>query len=62
MAGIVAHPQWRTPVTFEANYVYHMTGRFGACTNQPNDPICNQHLNFHELRFALLWAPRYAAR
>jgi len=58
MAGIVAHPNWRIPVTLEGSYVYHMTARFGACTDQPNDPICNQHLHFHELRFSLLYRPR----
>lgn len=62
MAGIAAHPQWRMPVTIEGSYVYHMTGAFGACTNQPNDPICGQHMNFHELRFSILFAPRYLNR
>ena len=58
MAGILAHPNWAIPVTLEGSYVYHMTAKFGACTNQPNDPICGQHLNFHELRFSLLYRPR----
>jgi hypothetical protein len=58
MAGVLAHPQWRVPVTFEGSYVYHMTARFGACTNEPNDPLCNQHFNFHELRFTILYRPR----
>lgn len=62
MAGIAAHPDWHIPVTLEGSYVYHMTGQFGACTNQPNDPVCGQHLNFHELRFSLLFAPRYLNR
>jgi opacity protein-like surface antigen len=55
MAGIAAKPQWRVPITLEGSYVYHMTARFGACTNEPNDPICGQHLNFHELRFSALY-------
>lgn len=60
LAGVLAHPQWKIPLTFEGSYVYHMTGAFGACTNLPNDPICGQHLNFHELRFSLLYRPRGA--
>jgi hypothetical protein len=58
MAGMLAHPGWGIPLTLETSYVYHMTAKFGACTNQPNDPICGQHLNFHELRFTLLYRPR----
>lgn len=58
MAGILAHPNWSIPLTLEGSYVYHMTGKFGACTDEPNDPLCNQHLNFHELRFTLLYRPR----
>lgn len=58
MAGLLAHPQWKLPLTFEGSYVYHMTARFGACTNEPNDPLCNQHFNFHELRFTFLYRPR----
>jgi len=60
MAGVLGHPQWSLPVTFEGTYVYHMTGRFGACLDRPgsNDPLCNQHLNFHELRLAVLYRPR----
>ena len=60
MAGILAHPDWSIPVTLEGSYVYHMTAKFGACLNQPNDPVCNQHLNFHELRFTVLYRPRGA--
>jgi opacity protein-like surface antigen len=55
MAGIAAKPQWRVPITLEGSYVYHMTAKFGACTGKPNDPICDQHLNFHELRFSALY-------
>ncbi len=58
MAGILAHPQWRIPVTLEAQYVYHMSDTFGACTNQLNDPICGQRLDFHELRFSILYRLR----
>jgi hypothetical protein len=67
MAGLLAHPQWRIPVTLEGSYVYHMTGAFGACLtpvagdpnpSRLNDPLCTQHLNFHELRFALLYRLR----
>jgi hypothetical protein len=62
LADILAHPQWSIPVTLEGSYVYHMTAKFGACTNQPNDPICNQHLNFHEVRFTVLYRPRALSR
>jgi hypothetical protein len=62
MLGAAAHPNWTIPLTFEGSYVYHMTAAFGACTNQPNDPICGQHLNFHELRFTALLSPRYRHR
>jgi hypothetical protein len=57
LAGLLGHPPWKAPLDFEGAYVYHMTGAFGACTNQPNDPLCNQHLNFHELRFTLFYRP-----
>lgn len=56
MVGMLAHPQWRIPVTLEGMYVYHNNAAFGACDpNRLNDPLCNQHLNFHELRFSLLY-------
>lgn len=57
MAGIWMHPQWKLPLTFEGAYAYHQTGAFKACTNQSpsTDPLCNRHLNFHELRFSALW-------
>ncbi len=58
LAGMLFQPQWRMPLTVETSYVYHMTAEFGACTNLPNDPICRQHLNFHELRLSLLYRPR----
>lgn len=57
LAGVLAHPPWKAPFDLEAAYVYHMTGAFGACTNRPNDPLCDQHLNFHELRLALFYRP-----
>jgi len=60
MAGMLAHPQWRIPLTLEGMYVYHNNAAFGACDpNRLNDPLCNQNLNFHELRFSLLY--RFAA-
>jgi len=60
MAGLLAHPQWRIPLTLEGMYVYHNTAAFGACDpTRLNDPLCGQHLNFHELRFSLLY--RFAA-
>jgi hypothetical protein len=62
LAGLLVTPQWRIPLTLEGSYVYHMTAKFGACTNQPNDPICGQHLNFHELRFTLLYRPQTGGR
>lgn len=62
IAGVLAHPDWGMPVSVEGAYVYHMTRAFGACTNQPNDPVCGQHINFHELRVSLLFAPRYLNR
>lgn len=57
MAGMWVHPQWTLPLTFEGAYAYHQTGAFGACTNQSpsTDPLCNRHLNFHELRLSALW-------
>ena len=54
--GVFARPDWRRlPVTFEASYAYHRTGKFGACTSGDFDPLCNQNLNFHELRFGVLY-------
>lgn len=55
-AGLFARPDWRRlPVTFEATYAYHRTGKFAACTTTDFDPLCNQNLNFHELRFGVLY-------
>lgn len=62
MGGVLAHPPWKAPIEFEGAYAYHMTGKFGACTNLPNDPLCNQELHFHELRFSLFYRPRLAVR
>jgi hypothetical protein len=62
IGGMLVHPPWRFPVEVEGAYAYHMTGRFGACTNQPNDPLCDQRLHFHELRVSLLYRPRKAVR
>jgi opacity protein-like surface antigen len=60
MAGMLAHPDWKIPLTLEGMYVYHNNAAFGACDpTRLNDPLCNQHLNFHELRFSLLY--RFAA-
>jgi|SRR5579884_1538072 len=60
MAGMLAHPDWRIPLTLEGMYVYHNNAAFGACDpSRLNDPLCGQHLNFHELRFSLLY--RFAA-
>jgi hypothetical protein len=65
MAGVLFHPPWQAPIDFETAYAYHMTGRFGACSTittptgvvvaRPNDPLCNQRLNFHELRLSLFY-------
>lgn len=62
VGGILAHPPWRFPLEFEGMYAYHMTGAFGACTGRPNDPLCDQRLHFHELRFSLFYRPREAVR
>ena len=59
--GVLVHPPWSLPLEFEGAYAYHMTSAFGACTNQPNDPLCGQHLNFHELRASLVYRPRRTA-
>jgi len=54
--GLFARPDWRRfPVTLEATYAYHRTAKFGACTTTDFDPLCNQNLNFHELRFGVLY-------
>ncbi len=54
--GVFARPGWRRlPVTLEATYAYHRTGKFGACASSDFDPLCNQNLNFHELRFGVLY-------
>ena len=60
MGGVLVHPPWNAPIEFEGVYAYHMTGRFEACTNLPNDPLCNQRLHFHELRLSLFYRPRRA--
>jgi hypothetical protein len=58
--GVLVHPPWSLPLEIEGSYAYHMTSAFGACTNKPNDPLCGQHLNFHELRASLVYRPRRA--
>ena len=60
MGGVLAHPPWRFPLELEGIYAYHMTSKLGGCTGQPNDPICDQHLHFHELRVSLFYRPRQA--
>jgi len=55
-AGLFARPDWRRlPITFEAAYAYHKTAKFAACQNVDFDPLCNQNLNFHELRFGAMY-------
>ena len=61
VGGMLVHPPWRFPLELEGLYAYHMTGQFGACTGQPNDPICNQRLHFHELRVSVFYRPRTQA-
>jgi len=56
--GLLGHPPWSLPVELEGAYAYHMTSAFGACTGRPNDPLCSQHLNFHELRVSLVYRSR----
>jgi opacity protein-like surface antigen len=54
--GVFARPNWRRlPVTFEATYAYHGTAKFAACAGDDVDPLCNRNLNFHELRFGVLY-------
>jgi hypothetical protein len=58
--GLLVHPPWSLPLELEGAYAYHKTGAFGACTSQPNDPLCAQRLHFHELRATLFFRPRRA--
>jgi hypothetical protein len=60
--GVLIHPPWSLPLELEPAYVYHMTGRFGACTGKQNDPLCDQRLHFHELRLSLFYRPRLAVK
>jgi hypothetical protein len=60
MAGVLAHPSWKAPIDLEAAYAYHMTSRFSGCSVDPVNggtinPLCNNNLNFHELRLSVFY-------